>query len=1314
MEKRKSGLSTRYVGAFATVVASRSIAILPAFLLTTRAAPSPQSFSSVVGPNGSGKSNVIDALLFVFGKRASKIRLKKISELIHRSKEHQNLQECRVSVHFHEIIDIEGDEDAYRVVEGSEFAVSRVATRESKSRYYVNARSSTFTEVTALLKEKKVDLDNNRFLILQGEVEQISMMKPKASNPHEDGLLEYLEDLIGSNQYVDAIEEKHKQVEALNETRQEKFNRVKLVEKEMQGLEGAKSEAEAYLVKENERDCLSAQVFQINEAKAKREASIARANEARVRENLERERAKLGEKTKDLSNMEAEYKQKKAEYDATEGVMLKTKEEFAAFERKDIQYQENLKNEKAKRKKAEAKVRRQRANIKRFEQQYEDETAHKPRIEKEIKKLEASKAAESAEMERMFEQVKGKTEHHRVKMEAKETELVPLRKKINDIKKKKTIAQSELKLLTDKSDRAQKQLQAAQQAEQELAENIKSNERSLQSSTAEHNKVVVELKAKQSELAEVEEEVRVNTKKYNRVRQECHETKARQAQAKSQGAVLSGLLKARRQGVIPGIQGRLGDLGAIDEKYDVAISTACPALNHIVVDTTQTAEKCVRFLRKKNLGRATFVILEKQSRWTKAIQKPFKAPQGAERLFDLVRVRDAKHKPAFYFALRDTLVAANLEAASQIGYNQARRWRVVTLSGELIDSSGTMSGGGKRVARGGMRANFAASQAAAGVLDLHDKEAEVARLERSLPKLKVRQQALREEVDALKRRESKIQVTMRKLEMDVSALRAQTKGKVKQVAALRAAAKPDGKDAARVKELKREIAAAQNRLDKSEAATNALQAQVDALQAKIMAAGGAQLREQNAKVETLSKQLDAANKRLTQANVTCESNVKKIAKAKKDLATAEADVEECNKTVAAAKAQFKQIEEDAFQVVKAYKAAQKQLKERAKELETIQKQYEVFKTQVNAIRKAEVDIVNEMEGFQRAAEEAHAKATSWSKQIDAIAIKINASLLHEVAGEADPAMKRASETKDASADEKVGDDEKVPAGPSMEVDGDEDAGPSAATDVKGTAPRAKAFSRLSDDEVAGLNKKRIQDEITVLEEALAQMKPDMRAISEYKQKHKEYMQRVGQLDAITVQRNTARKVYDGLRKKRLDEFMAGFTQITMKLKEMYQMLTLGGDAELELVDSLDPFSEGIVFSVRPPKKSWKNIHNLSGGEKTLSSLALIFALHHFKPTPLYVMDEIDAALDFKNVSIVANYIKERTKNAQFIIISLRNNMFELADRLVGIYKTHDVTKSITIDPRKFSVPSAVAQAARAKASKVPPAVRARGTRAIVQ
>lgn len=116
---------------------------------------------------------------------------------------------------------------------------------------------------------------------------------------------------------------------------------------------------------------------------------------------------------------------------------------------------------------------------------------------------------------------------------------------------------------------------------------------------------------------------------------------------------------------------------------------------------------------------------------------------------------------------------------------------------------------------------------------------------------------------------------------------------------------------------------------------------------------------------------------------------------------------------------------------------------------------------------------------------------------------------------------------------------------------------------------------------------------------------------------------------------------------------------------------------------MDPFSDGVNFSVRPPKKAWKEINKLSGGEKTLSSLSLIFALHYYKPTPLYFMDEIDAALDFKNVSIVGDYIKKRTKDAQFIIISLRNNMFDLADKLVGVYKTFDQTKVINLAAGKL-------------------------------
>jgi structural maintenance of chromosome 4 len=181
------------------------------------------------------------------------------------------------------------------------------------------------------------------------------------------------------------------------------------------------------------------------------------------------------------------------------------------------------------------------------------------------------------------------------------------------------------------------------------------------------------------------------------------------------------------------------------------------------------------------------------------------------------------------------------------------------------------------------------------------------------------------------------------------------------------------------------------------------------------------------------------------------------------------------------------------------------------------------------------------------------------------------------------------------------------------------------------------------------------------------------------------MERVSELDEITAQRDKLCDTHENLKSQRLEEFMSGFTKIRLKLKEIYRTVTLDGDAELELVDSLDPFTEGIVLSVRPPKKSWKNVSNLSGGEKTLSSLSLVFALHEFRATPIYVMDEIDAALDFKNVSIIAHYIKEKTKNAQFIIISLRNNMFELCDRLFGIYKVRNCTSATYIAPDLIEV-----------------------------
>lgn len=145
-------------------------------------------------------------------------------------------------------------------------------------------------------------------------------------------------------------------------------------------------------------------------------------------------------------------------------------------------------------------------------------------------------------------------------------------------------------------------------------------------------------------------------------------------------------------------QGRLSDLGAIDEKYDVAISSSySEKLKWIVVDTVKTAEQCLRILKTQNIGRASFVVMER----TPTARDNVITPENAPRLVDLVKPKDAKFKKAFYYILRDTLVANDLDQANRLAFGKTR-WKVVTLDGKVIDKAGTMSGGGNRVARGGM------------------------------------------------------------------------------------------------------------------------------------------------------------------------------------------------------------------------------------------------------------------------------------------------------------------------------------------------------------------------------------------------------------------------------------------------------------------------------------------------------------------------------------------------------------------------------------------------------------------------------------
>lgn len=190
----------------------------------------------------------------------------------------------------------------------------------------------------------------------------------------------------------------------------------------------------------------------------------------------------------------------------------------------------------------------------------------------------------------------------------------------------------------------------------------------LKSLKAKEASLTSELDRQRKLLAQAEAEEKPMEVKVQAARSRVEESRAAANSARSSNQVLDALRRQAKKGQISGFHGRLGDLGTIDDKFDVAVTTACSALNHLVVDTTAQAQACVEFLRANNIGRATFIILERIQNMAERLTEKFAAPEGVSRLFDLVKPKDPKFAVAFYHALRDTLVADDLDQATRIAF----------------------------------------------------------------------------------------------------------------------------------------------------------------------------------------------------------------------------------------------------------------------------------------------------------------------------------------------------------------------------------------------------------------------------------------------------------------------------------------------------------------------------------------------------------------------------------------------------------------------------------------------------------------------
>eukprot|EP01038_Epipyxis_sp_PR26KG_P006389 gene6389-8798_t len=1218
--------------------------------------PFHKRFSSIVGPNGSGKSNVIDALLFVFGKRAKQLRLNKVSELIHKSSSFPNLDYAKVSVYFQMIDDNDEDDDDFQVIPGSEFVVSRTAFSNNQSKYTVDNRNMTHTEVGLLLRQYGIDLDNNRFLILQGEVELIAMMKPKAAAPGEEGLLEYLEDIIGSNRYLEKIEETSKALETINEQRVEKVNHLKIAESDRRNLESSKDEAEAFIDKRKDISRKQNILYQICEFNAKEELSSLSKQHEELNETLSSERNNLIASEKRLSALDKEYKQVNSEHSRVNAELVKATTDNDAFERRGIKLQEDMKFNKDNIRKFQAVIQKESKKELELEKSANDLTLYIEKARQLIQDLQGKKEEEEQKLDEIMQSLSGSTQGLRDQLEAAQIRLADSDRSVASLQTDRDSLNMSIKLLNARADKANADLTLCTDKLQKISnERVLSQNKLKELKKLSEKDLVNQIKELEKTSLKCDERDAALQTEVKGALMRLEEAKATMnAQQNSSGgnAVLDRLIKAAKKGgplANAGIRGRLGDLGSIHPDYDVAVSTSCAGyLDYIVVDSTEGGQQCLNYLRDNNIGRASFIMLNRMNEWQDRMNRNVQAP--APRLFDLFTPVDELYRPAFYFAMKDTLVANNLEHAVSIAYEGDRaRWRVVTMTGDLIDTSGAMSGGGKAVKSGAMKLavngqaikkssveKLAEEEVTPAIIA--SLESNVQSLENQLADVRTLKQKTEADLKESKRLMKETARDMEKLEMTLKGLDEQESDLAGRVQQLQTEGILTSAEENELLSLKNRVADLDNEIIRVSPERESIKLEVTSLQGQIKRVGGEKVLKAQSKLDSITAQLESQSSSLSKKEVEEASYRKQLSKAASSRVKAEEDLVKAEKKLSDLSAEEKSMERDAASVIQAFQEATKVMEALEAQLDQSTKEYRELKENVEKLKLSEVELIAEISKLTKAKKSKSEEMSRFNKQAQAIRKEFEKDEMefYQIVESISSTVKNNNE---ATVGE-VSNNGSVP----MNVDNNDD--------LMDKIERLPLFTSI--EELSQFDENSVKRDINLLEAEQEKMKSkvNMTALVEYLKKDAVYRNRLFELERITETRNNVRKEYEDLRRKRLEEFMTGFGIITLKLKEMYQMITLGGDAELELLDSLDPFSEGIVFSVRPPKKSWKNISNLSGGEKTLSSLALVFALHHYKPTPLYVMDEIDAALDFKNVSIVANYIKERTKNAQFVIISL--------------------------------------------------------------
>lgn len=1205
--------------------------------------------TGIVGPNGCGKSNVVDAIRWVLGEQKTKnLRSDKMENVIFNgTKRRKPLQMAEVALTFNNTKNI-------LPTEYSQVTIARRYYRTGDSEYLLNGVPCRLKDINNLFMDTGIGPDSYAIIELK--------MVDDILNDKNDSRRGLFEEAAGVSKFKIRKKETLRKLEDTDSDLERVEDLLHEITKNMKSLERQARQAEEY--------------FQIKSKYKTYSVALAHQTVSRFGESLDKLKKQLEEESEKRIRTQTEIAQKDAALEKTKAELLNKEKLLASRQRTLNEHVNQIRQYESEKKIKNERLKFLTDKAESLRQQMAESQRQMAESQRNIERLDG----EQQSLERQVNEMEAIVTERKADYEAQRATATELQQQLNSKNAAFRQQQDELYSLTKSLEIKQVQISTIrQELEKNSIENntqtsdLETIAENLGEITSQLHTKTEALQAAQTELARLQDQIETSEADLETTRQELT-TAQRELDARQNEYNLTKSMVDSLEGFPEAVQflsknpkwdkktPLVSDIIACPDEYRVALENYLePVLNYYVVETTEMAFAAIGLLSEAGQGKANFFVLDKLQ--NSIYKKPETSQMHATAKSALeIAEFDSRYQKLVEHLLGNVFIIPDNQASTKHSGDTI----LITQSGQTISRPVSVSGGsvglfeGKRIGR---------------VKNLEKLQKEIDKLRYSIEKIDSRQSDLKAAKEDVTVRKNSIQQRIQTLQNELNEVSRQQitlKTRQEQLTLMMQNQSLRREDfTAQMATLSDEIAVARPQAEEKNSILRNLETLLQEL--------NEELALQNEQVSVKSNLFNTENIRLIQQQNRLNNIEQEINFHKDSLRNSRLRLE-TNQT------ELERTETDISTLTEADEVGDEELVEMYKEKEAIEaglneaeRDYYATRGEIDKTEKDTRDLTRQRELADSLTLELQGKRNELQMQItavkDRLSVEFNVNLdkpeeTHDEEFTGDLEFERKAENNAQSAD-------------------DNSIFSTAETLFPIKSAQKKKWSMDEARTLFGEKEDELRARVNEFKARLDRLGPiNPMALEAYEEIKQRYDFINGQKNDLLNAKNSLLETIAEIDTVARETFLAAFTTIREHFIRVFRSLFSEEDAcDLKLVDPENPLESPIDIIAKPKGKRPLTINQLSGGEKTLTAISLLFAIYLLKPAPFCIFDEVDAPLDDANIDKFNNIIRKFSADSQFIIVTHNKRTMASTDVIYGITQTEDdtgVSKVVPVDLRALA------------------------------